>query len=81
MKVFINPGHGSPDPGATGFGLNEADVALQVGKLVEQKLKVQKLDTKLLQTDALSTVPVQANSCSKQITGSGRLWQMAVKII
>ena len=40
-KIFINPGHGSPDSGAAGFGLNEADVALQVGKLVEQKLKAQ----------------------------------------
>ena len=62
MKIFINPGHGSPDPGATGFGLNEADVALQVGKLLEQKLQAQNFETYLLQTDALSTVPAKANS-------------------
>lgn len=62
MKIFINPGHGSPDLGATDFGLNEADVALKVGRLVKQKLKAQNLETKLLQTNALSTVPVAANA-------------------
>ena len=62
MKVFINPRHGSPDPGATGFGLNEADMALQIGTLVEKKLKLHNIDTKILQTDALSSIPPAANA-------------------
>ena len=62
MKVFINPGHGTSDPGATGFGLYEADIALQVGKLVEKKLKANDIETQLFQSDALSSVPVKANA-------------------
>ncbi|PRZ11881.1 asparagine synthase [Laceyella sediminis] len=38
MKVVIDPGHGGPDTGAVGFGLREADVALQLAELVEARL-------------------------------------------
>lgn len=34
MKVVIDPGHGGSDTGAVGFGLREADVALQLAELV-----------------------------------------------
>lgn len=34
MTVVIDAGHGGPDTGATGFGLKEADVALQLAELV-----------------------------------------------
>ena len=31
-KIYVNPGHGDPDPGAVGSsGLLEKDVALAVG--------------------------------------------------
>ncbi len=33
-KVFIDPGHGGSDPGATGNGLNEKDVVLEISKKV-----------------------------------------------
>lgn len=36
---MIDAGHGGKDPGAIGFGVNEKDIALQVSKLVELKLK------------------------------------------
>ena len=62
MRVFINPGHGLSDPGVTGFGLNEADVALKVGALLENKLKTHNIETQLFQSDALSSVPVKANA-------------------
>ena len=38
MRIFLDPGHGGKDPGATGNGLQEKDltlaIALQVGKLL-----------------------------------------------
>ncbi|MBR3721282.1 MAG: N-acetylmuramoyl-L-alanine amidase [Selenomonadaceae bacterium] len=33
MKVFINPGHGTNDPGACGFGLKESEVAAKIGAI------------------------------------------------
>ena len=36
MKVFINPGHyPGKDSGAVGYGLNECDVVLKIGKQVD----------------------------------------------
>ncbi|MFD1423437.1 N-acetylmuramoyl-L-alanine amidase [Laceyella tengchongensis] len=35
--ICIDPGHGGPDTGAVGFGLREADVALQLAELVGEK--------------------------------------------
>ncbi|MBH8599061.1 MULTISPECIES: N-acetylmuramoyl-L-alanine amidase [unclassified Thermoactinomyces] len=32
--IILDPGHGGPDSGATGFGLKEADVALQLAEMV-----------------------------------------------
>ncbi|MBA4544004.1 N-acetylmuramoyl-L-alanine amidase [Thermoactinomyces daqus] len=34
--IIIDPGHGGPDTGATGFGLREADIALQLSEMVGQ---------------------------------------------
>lgn len=61
MKVFINPGHGTDDPGACGFGLREAEVAAAIGAIVEQKLNAAGIQTENLQSDYLSSVPVRAN--------------------
>ena len=39
FSVVIDPGHGGPDPGAIGInGIREADVVLQVSKIVEKIL-------------------------------------------
>ncbi|MBR4696594.1 MAG: N-acetylmuramoyl-L-alanine amidase, partial [Selenomonadaceae bacterium] len=64
MKVFINPGHapnGNPDPGACGFGLRESDAAASIGSMVEERLKAAGVETYLLQSDALYSVPGVAN--------------------
>ena len=61
MRVFLNPGHGYTDPGATGFGLKEADVAAEIGVLVEGKLQAAGIETQILQSDDLGGVPEVAN--------------------
>ena len=60
-KIMINPGHGGSDPGACGNGLREADVALNIGKLVDKYLKAVGYDTKLFQFDGLQTICDTAN--------------------
>ncbi|MRG27792.1 N-acetylmuramoyl-L-alanine amidase [Laceyella tengchongensis] len=37
LLICIDPGHGGPDTGATGFGLREADIVLQLAELVGEK--------------------------------------------
>jgi N-acetylmuramoyl-L-alanine amidase len=36
--IAIDPGHGGPDPGACGFGLQEKAIALQISKLLSAEL-------------------------------------------
>lgn len=57
MKVFINPGHDMKyDSGAINpnSGLREADVAANVGALVEKYLEAAGCDCKLMQSDNLA---------------------------
>lgn len=61
MKIFINPGHGGNDPGACAYGLREADVALNIGKLVDKYLKAVGYETKLFQFDGLQEICDVAN--------------------
>lgn len=64
MRVFINPGHapnGNPDPGACGYDLREADVAANIGNMVEELLQAAGVETYLLQSNALYSVPGVAN--------------------
>lgn len=65
-KIFINPGHGGQDCGACGNGLREADVALNIGKLVADYLRAVGYDVKLFQYGGvdydLETICTDANS-------------------
>ena len=62
MKVFINPGHyPGKDSGAVGYGLNECDVVLKIGKQVDNILKVAGITTKLFQCDSLQQICTEAN--------------------
>ena len=64
MRVFINPGHapnGNPDPGACGYSLRESDVAANIGSMVEELLQAAGVETYLLQSNALYSVPGVAN--------------------
>lgn len=46
-KIYIDPGHGGTDPGATGFGAQEADIVLTVSKYLQTELKRQGLAVKM----------------------------------
>lgn len=58
---MVNPGHGGNDPGACGNGLREADVALNIGKRVDNYLRAVGYDVKLFQYDGLQTICDAAN--------------------
>lgn len=67
MKVFINPGHDRKyDSGACGFGMREADIAYNVGVLVQKYLDAAGCETMLMQSDNLfwdSDYPDRRDSC------------------
>ena len=57
MKIFINPGHCvGLDSGACGYGLQEAQVALNIGYLVEKYLRDVGYDVKVFQADDLAEI-------------------------
>lgn len=62
MKIFINPGHGGNDPGACGYGLKEAVVALNIAKRVENYLRAVGYDVKTFQFDGLQEICDDANA-------------------
>lgn len=63
MKIFINPGHMvGVDPGAVGNGLVEAEVALNIGRLVEKYLQAVGFETKVFQYDGLRAIANDANA-------------------
>ena len=62
MKIFINPGHCvGEDSGAYGFGLAEADVALNIAEKVADYLKVVDCEVKIFQYDGLAEIVDVAN--------------------
>ena len=67
MNVFINPGHGGNDSGATGFDLNERDVALQIGKGVAHYLNFIGYQTRLFQFNGLQTICDEANNSNADL--------------
>lgn len=67
MKIFINPGHGGNDPGACGYSLREADVALKIGTLVQKYLRNVGYDVKLFQFDGLEQICDAANDWNADI--------------
>lgn len=63
MKIFINPGHDPQlDPGACANGLHEADVALKIGRRVENYLRAVGYEVKLFQYDGLHEICADANA-------------------
>ena len=46
-RIFIDPGHGGADPGATGNGLKEKDLTLSLGLLLEENMKNYDCEVKL----------------------------------
>ena len=61
-KIFINPGHGRPDPGAVGAsGLTEAEVCFYVGNGAADYLRKAGYEVMVLQSDDLGGVIRKAN--------------------
>lgn len=61
-KIFINPGHGRPDPGAIGAtGLRESEVCFYVGNGAADYLRQVGYEVMVLQSDDLSGVIRKAN--------------------
>ena len=62
MRIFINPGHKiGEDPGACGFGLQEAQVAFNISKRVEFFLNDINYTVKLFAFDGLDEIVDVAN--------------------
>lgn len=51
-KVYIDPGHGNPFPGASGNGLIERDVVLKIANACNTQLKAYGATTKMSRTTA-----------------------------
>jgi len=52
-KVFIDPGHGGSDPGASGYGLREKNLTLDIARHIQSRLQSQYLgiDVRLSRTN------------------------------
>ena len=62
MKIFLNPGHCiGRDSGACGYGLAEADVALNIAHKVADFLKLVHYDVKVFYFDGLAEIVDVAN--------------------
>lgn len=62
-KIFLNPGHCiGQDPGACGFGLQEAQVALNIARRVEGYLQAVGYNVKLFYFNGLQQICDDANS-------------------
>lgn len=46
-KIFLDPGHGGSDPGASGFGLNEKDKNLNIALKVKSILEFHNIDVNI----------------------------------
>lgn len=71
-KIFLDPGHGGHDPGATGNGLREKDIVLDIAKRIEQQLGSYNQSQVLLSRESdrfisLSERTQQANSWGADI--------------
>src|SRR5699024_3353619 len=52
VKIFIDPGHGGSDPGASGHGLKEKDITLDIAtKLANQLKRYRNVDIKMSRTN------------------------------
>ena len=47
MKIFIDPGHGGTDPGASGHGLKEKNVVLDLALALAKQLEAYNCQIKL----------------------------------
>lgn len=60
-KLILDPGHGGKDPGASGFGIKEADVVVKLAKLIAANLSKDEVEILLTRdTDTFVELPDRA---------------------
>lgn len=65
-RVFIDPGHGGSDPGASGFGRKEADINLQVSLKLKSRLESKGIEVVMSRTtDEFLPLKERANLANK----------------
>ena len=65
-RVFIDPGHGGSDPGASGFGRRESDINLQVSLRLKSNLESKGIDVIMSRTtDKYLSLEERANLANK----------------
>lgn len=70
-KVYIDPGHGTPWPGASGNGLIERDVVLKIANACNTQLKAYGATTKMSRTTASALVTSSlAEDLNARVNGS-----------
>ena len=57
--IVIDPGHGGSDPGATGNGIIEKDLNLEIAKEIEKQLKAAGVDATLIRTTDETISPTE----------------------
>ncbi|MFJ7734499.1 N-acetylmuramoyl-L-alanine amidase [Lysinibacillus sp. NPDC097231] len=70
IKVYIDPGHGNPFPGASGNGLIERDVVLQIANACNTQLKAYGATTKMSRTTASGLSTDLTTDLNARVTGS-----------
>ena len=58
-KVVIDAGHGGDDPGASGNGIIEKDLNLEIAKEIEKQLKAAGVDATLIRTTDETISPTE----------------------
>ena len=65
-KVFLDPGHGGSDPGASGFGKNEKQLNMEISNKIQSKLASKGIEVKMSRTsDVYLTLSERAELANK----------------
>lgn len=74
MKIFIDPGHGGPDPGATGNGVIEEFVNLNVSLELARLLRDAGFDVRLYRTTSDENVLANKNQDLRSRAQTANEW-------
>lgn len=64
LTVFLDPGHGQTDPGASGYGLKEKDVVLDIGLETKRLFDKTPINVKMTRESDSSSVTANGSSIS-----------------
>lgn len=64
-RIFLDPGHGGADPGATGHGLQEKDLALDIALAAARRLRAAGLQVRMSRTgDETVSLPARVEAAN-----------------